>query len=103
MEQNAQVAAVSPARRLAEPAIAPDPRVLQRLRQTCRVMLERYVDVASLNSGNLSRLTPLSIDDLGRSNLALLKRKEEKAHQAYVAARDALLKHVLGEDEFPTN
>ncbi len=57
--------------------------------------LERYIDVASLNSGNLSRVTPLSLDDLGRANLALLKRKEEKAHEAYVAARDALRKYIL--------
>jgi hypothetical protein len=62
-------------------------------------MLERYIDVASLNSGHLSRLTPLSLDDLGRVNLALLKRKEDRAHQLYVEAREALLKYISGESE----
>lgn len=76
-------------------SVAPDQKTLQRLRLSCRVALERYIDVASLNSGHLSRVTPLSLDDLGRANLALLKRKEEKAHQAYLAARDALHKYVL--------
>jgi hypothetical protein len=76
-------------------ALLPDHKALLRLRQACRIALERYVDVASLNSGNLSRLTPLSVDDLGRANLALLKRKEERAHQVYLDARDALLKYVM--------
>jgi hypothetical protein len=75
---------------------SPDHRTLQRLRQACRIALERYVDVASLNSGNLLRLTPHSVDNLGRANLALLKRREEKAHQAYLEARDALLNYVCG-------
>jgi hypothetical protein len=98
MEQNAQAVAVS-ARQTTEPMAAPDPRVLQRLRQSCRLSLERYIDVASLNSGNLARVTPRSLDDLGRANLALLKRKEDKAYEAYLSARDALMKHVLGESE----
>ncbi len=79
--------------------LSPDHKTLQRLRQACRVALERYVDVASLCSGHLSRLTPLSLDDLGRANLALLKRKEDHAHQMYLNARDALSKYVLGQSE----
>jgi hypothetical protein len=99
MGQNAQAVAAG-AEQMPQPALAPDPKVLQRLRQSCRVMLERYIDIASLNSGNLSRVTPLSLDELGRTNLALLKRKEDKAHEAYLAARDALQKYILGENQF---
>jgi hypothetical protein len=97
MQQSAQVLAGSNDVQMLARSVAPDQKALQRLRQSCRVALERYIDVASLNSGNLSRVTPLSLDDLGRANLALLKRKEEKAHEAYLAARDALQKYVLAE------
>jgi hypothetical protein len=77
----------------------PDFRVLQRLRQACRVALERYVDIASNSSGHLARLTPGSIDKLGRVNLDLLVRKEEKAHDAYLNARATLLDYLLQADE----
>ena len=76
-----------------------DYKVLQRLRQSCRITLERYVDVASHCSGHLSSLTPGSPNDLRRANLALLRQKEDKAHEAYLKARAALLKYVLGEGE----
>jgi hypothetical protein len=99
MAQNAQVLAGSNDLQLAAPRVAPDPKTLQRLRQSCRLLLERYIDVASLNSGNLSRQTPHSLDELGRANLALLKRKEDKAYEAYLAAREALLSYILGERE----
>jgi len=95
MQQSAQVLAGSDDVPMLARSVAQDHKTLQRLRLSCRVTLERYIDVASLNSGNLSRVTPLSLDDLGRANLALLKRKEEKAHEAYVAARDALRKYIL--------
>lgn len=99
MVQNAQVMARSNDLPMAARRVDTDQKTLQRLRQSCRLLLERYIDVASLNSGNLSRVTPHSLDDLGRANLALLKRKEEKAHEAYMAAREALLNYVLGAGE----
>lgn len=77
----------------------PDFKVLQRLRQACRVALERYADVAGNSSGHLARLVPGSIDKLGRVNVELLVRKEEKAHGAYLNARAALLDYLLQADE----
>ena len=79
--------------------LQPDVKMLQRLRQSCRITLELYVDVASHTSGYLSRLTPGTANDLNRANLALLQQKENKAHEAYVKARDALLKYVVEESE----
>jgi hypothetical protein len=79
--------------------LEPDQKVLQRLRQSCRITLERYVDVTSHCSGHLLSLTPTSRDDLSRSNLALLLQKEDKAHEVYLKARAALLKYVLGDGE----
>jgi hypothetical protein len=79
--------------------VASDQKTLQRLRQSCRITLERYVDVASLNSGHLSRIAPFSLDDIGRANLTILRRKEDKAHQVYLDARDALLEYIFGERE----
>jgi hypothetical protein len=73
-----------------------DPKVLQRLRQSCRVTLERYTDLASQSSDCLSRLTPASFDPLGRTNLTLLQQKENKAHEAYLKARAALSEYILG-------
>lgn len=80
-------------------ASAPDYKVLQRLRQSCRVTLERYIDVASHTAGQLAMLTPGSFDSLQRANLALLKQKESRAHEAYLKSRAALLDYVLAEDE----
>jgi hypothetical protein len=77
--------------------LEPDSKLLQRLRHACRSALERYVDLASHSSGELTRLTPGSIDKLSRANLALLQAKEDQAHEAYLKARAALLKYVLGE------
>jgi hypothetical protein len=74
-----------------------DLKVLQRLRQSCRITLERFVDLASHASGHLSGLTPGTVTDLGRANLALLRQKEDRAHETYVKARVALLKYILGE------
>ena len=79
--------------------LQPDVKLLQRLRQSSRITLELYVDVASHTSGYLSRLTPGTADGLSRANLALLQQKENKAHETYVKARDALLKYVLEESE----
>lgn len=77
--------------------LEPDSKLLQRLRHACRIALDRYVDLASHSSGELSRLTPGSIDKLSRLNLALLQAKEDQALEAYLQARTALLKCVLGE------
>ena len=77
--------------------IGPGQKALQRLRQSCRLTLERYTDVASLNAGHLCQLTPLSLDDLGRIKLTILKRREDQAHQVYLEAREALLKYVSEE------
>jgi hypothetical protein len=79
--------------------LQPEAKILQRLRQSARITLELYVDVASHTSGYLSRLTPGSADGLSRANLALLQQKENKAYEACLKARDALLKYVLGESE----
>ena len=74
-----------------------DFKVLQRLRNSCRITLERYIDVASHCSGQLFRLTPGSIHDLTRANVALLQKKEEDARQAYVKAKSALLEYLSRE------
>jgi hypothetical protein len=79
--------------------VSSDYKILQRLRQSCRVTLERYMDVASQSSGHLTTLTPESFDPLRRANLALLKQKEDRAHEVYSKARAALLNYILGEDE----
>jgi len=79
--------------------LGPDFKTLQRLRQSCRLTLERYVDLASHASGHLARLTPGTINELGRANLALLQQREDKAHETYLKARAALLKYVTGEGE----
>lgn len=76
----------------------PDVKTLQRLRQSCRASLERYIDEASHCSGQLARLVPGAVDQLGRANMAQLLQKERKAHQAYLEARDALVEFVLGRD-----
>src|SRR5579862_8149833 len=80
--------------------LQPDFKTLQRLRQSCRITLERYVDLASHSSGHLARLTPGSIDQFGRANLALLQQKEAKAHEAYLKAKAALLQYVFEDGEF---
>ena len=72
-----------------------DYKTLQRLRQACRLTLERYVDEASLHSGHLARLTPGTLTDLGRSNLRILEQREQRAHDAYRKAAAALLSFVL--------
>lgn len=74
----------------------PDVKTLQRLRQSCRASLERYIDEASHCSGQLARLIPGAVDQLGRTNMAQLLQKERKAHQAYLEARRALLEFVMG-------
>jgi len=79
--------------------LEPDSKLLQRLRHTCRIALEKYVDLASHSSGELTRLAPGSIDRLSRSRLALLQTKEDQAHEAYLKARANLLKYVLGETD----
>jgi hypothetical protein len=99
MKQNPQATFGRVAPQVKQRTIEGDHKDLQHLRQSCRVTLERYVDVASLLSSHLSRLSPLSLDDLGRANLAVLKQKEDRSHQVYLNARDALLKHVLGRSE----
>jgi hypothetical protein len=58
--------------------LAPDFKMLQRLRQSGRITLERYVDLASQAAGHLSRLTPGTVSDLGRANLALLQQREDR-------------------------
>lgn len=72
-----------------------DYKILQRLRQSCRMALERYVDIASHSSGQLACMTPGAVDQVGRANLALLRQKEQRAHEAYLEARSALLEYVL--------
>ena len=82
---------------LAAPEVAQtDFKTLQRLRQACRVAFERYVDLASHGSGQLARLSPASVDQVARINVALLQQKEQKAHEAYLKARGALQDFVLG-------
>jgi hypothetical protein len=77
----------------------PDYKTLQRLRTSCRVMLERYIDVTGQSSGNLASLTPGFVDPVRRANLALLKQKEDRAHDVYLKARTALLDYLCVEDE----
>lgn len=69
---------------------------LQRLRQSCRLALERYLDLASHESGKLTTFTPESISNLDRVNLLLLSQKEKAAHQSYHRAKAALLSYLEG-------
>jgi hypothetical protein len=80
------------------PNQSPDAKDLQRLRQSCRATLERYVDLAFQTSGHLTRLTPGSVDRIGRANLVLLSQKEEQALKVYLRARSVLLQCVIGEN-----
>jgi len=77
----------------------PDYKTLQRLRTSCRLTLERYIDIAGQSSGHLASLTPGAFDPLRRANHALLKQKEDRAHEAYLKARAALLDYLSVEDE----
>ena|SRR5579863_3473334 len=78
---------------------AADHKTLQRLRQSCRITLERYIDLAGQRSGHLATLTPGAFDPVIRVSLAVLKQKEDRAHEVYLKAREALLAHVMGEAE----
>ncbi len=69
---------------------------LQRLRQSCRLALERYLDLASHENGRLTTFTPESISSLDRVNLLLLSQKEKAAHQNYHRAKAALLTYLEG-------
>ena len=75
--------------------VNPDPKVLQRLRQGYRVSFERYVDLASRGVANLC-LNTAPCDPLGRLNIGLLHRKENKAHDAYLKARSELVEYIFG-------
>jgi len=83
---------------LAAPPEAPqtDFKTLQRLRQACRIALERYVDLASHGSGQLARLSPSAVDQVARINVALLQQKEQRAYEAYLKARTNLQDFVMG-------
>jgi hypothetical protein len=74
--------------------VDPDPKVLQRFRQGCRVSFELYADLASRSLAQLC-LTSASCP-LGRLNLELLIRKENKAHGVYLKARSELVKCIFG-------
>jgi hypothetical protein len=67
---------------------------LQRLRQACRLALERYVDLASDENGRLVRLRPESISELDRLNIMRLSRKESAAREAYSKAKAALVAYL---------
>jgi len=69
---------------------------LQRLRQSGRLALERYLDLASHESGKLTTFTPESISSLDRVNLLLLSQKEKSAHQHYHRTKAALLAYLDG-------
>ena len=75
--------------------VNPDPKVLQRLRRGYRVSFERYVDLASRGVAQLC-INSASCDPLGRLNLGLLHRKENKAHDAYLKARSELVEYIFG-------
>jgi hypothetical protein len=99
MQRKLKVAPNNTIRAGTDERLEPDYKVLRRLRQSCRITLERYVDVAGHCSGHLSSLTPTSRNHLRQANLALLLRKEDKAHEVYLKAREALLKYVLRDGE----
>lgn len=67
---------------------------LLRLRQSFRIALERYMDVASYESGRLTTLTPESISEIDRANLLLLSQKGKVAQQTYCKARAALISYL---------
>jgi hypothetical protein len=80
-----------------------DFKELQRLRNSCRLALERYVDVASEASGQIIRLSPAAVDDpLTLLRVNLLRQKEQKALGAYESAKGKLLEFVLGGDRLPS-
>jgi hypothetical protein len=77
--------------------IGADDKTLQRLRKSCRITLEKYIDLASQSSGQLTILVPGTFDPLRRTNLAHLKEKEDDAHEVYLKARAALSKYIFRE------
>jgi riboflavin synthase alpha subunit len=73
-----------------------DIKTLQRLRHSVRLALERYLDLAGRSSGHLVAMAPGSLDDIARTNLAILQRKEDQAYQFYLNARSALMDYIDG-------
>jgi len=67
---------------------------LLRLRQSFRIALEKYLDIASHESGRLTCLTPESISEIDRANLILLSQKGKAAHHTYHRARTALISYL---------
>lgn len=67
---------------------------LQRLRQTCRLALERYMDVASDATGRLTSLRPEALSPIDSVNIARLARKEAAAHEAYEKAKQSLVAYL---------
>jgi hypothetical protein len=98
MTSNSALFAIRPSFDRAVQPAGPDYKTLQRLRLSCRVTLERYIDIAGQISGQLALLTPGSIDPVKRANLALLRQKEDKAHVVYLKAKAALLEYILADD-----
>ncbi len=67
---------------------------LLRLRQSFRIALEKYLDIASHESGRLTSLTPEAISEIDRANLMLLSQKGKAAHLTYSRARTALIAYL---------
>lgn len=72
----------------------PADKELHRLRQACRLALERYLDLASHGTGRLVNFTPESISGLDRLNVLLLSQKEKAARETYDRAKAALLSYL---------
>jgi len=98
MLENLAVIGSTMSPRTTDKSVPTDYKTLQRLRHSCRLTLERYVDLASQSSGQLATMSPDSFDPLRRANLNLLKQKEDRAHEVYLRSRTALLNYVLGEE-----
>lgn len=67
---------------------------LHRLRQSCRLALERYLDLANYGTGRLLTFTPESISGLDRMNVLLLSQKEKAARETYERAKAALMSYL---------
>jgi hypothetical protein len=72
-----------------------DKKNIERLKQSYRMTLARFVETSERAAGHLSLMTPDTSDPLARANTVASCRNEGKALESYLKARVALLQCLL--------
>lgn len=72
----------------------PNNKKLRRLRHTCAMTTDRYLEGQTCEKMTKFDLVPVSIDE--RAKLVLWRQKEEKARRAYIDARSQLMDYLTG-------